>query len=137
MIKAKMLSELKQHHRRLLLTSILRRPSKISFNCSRWSLRGVPSYTRRLNRRCFKSNLLVIRDLVMYKISNFNHKPTTISSSSTSVMTSSAKHNMIVECAFSSKGSRFFIISTCLLRCLRKRCPHTLLFQHGSHLDLP
>jgi len=62
----------------------------------------IPSFIRRLNRRCFKSNLLLVKLFVMYRLSSLHHRQVAVSSSATSVMIWSSKTRSRVEPAFSS-----------------------------------
>jgi len=77
---------------------------RILLSSSKWSLFCVPSFMRRVKRHCFKKSLLV-RDFVIYKLSNLSHKPAVVSSSATSRKTSSARQSYITLCVFISSSS--------------------------------
>jgi len=68
----------------------------------RCSLKDVPSCIHKLNKRCFKSNLLV-KLFIMHGLSSLHHIPAMVSSSTTSVMIWFSKARINVECAFSSR----------------------------------
>jgi len=63
------------------------------------SLIGIPSFMRMVKRHSFKLSLLV-RDLVIYKLSNLSHKLVVVSSLVTSRRTLSVRQSCMTLCAF-------------------------------------